>query len=256
MVRSDRNSSRQKQSRTVSSRALSAPNTTVINGKEYTLPQYGKAQQQHRMIFLYIRDSIIWVLVPILIVLGLRFFVFGLYTIPSASMESTLPVGVRVVTRRYGISAKTICRGDIIVFKDTYNWLGTSSSGAALGLSTSSKSSNNYLIKRVIGLPGDTVACAGAGEPITVNGVEIDESDYLDTEVQPSSFAFSTKVTAGNLFVMGDNRSNSSDSRYHSDDGNDGLVPISSVVGIALAVYWPISEWKSLTDGTKVFAKL
>ena len=102
--------------------------------------------------------------------------------------------------------------------------------------------SNRYLIKRVIGLPGDTVTCKGSGEPITVNGKPIDESAYLKSGVNPSDSPFSVTVTDGNVFVLGDNRSNSRDSRYHLDDGNNGLVPYDDIQGVALFRFWPFTR--------------
>ena len=148
----------------------------------------------------------------------------------------------------------------IIVFKDTHGWLSSSESSSTQGgfaglfnKITGNKNDDRYLIKRVIGLPGDTVACEGAGHPITVNGQPINESSYLKPGTDPSDVAFTVRVTAGNIFVMGDNRSNSADSRYHTDDGNNGLVPMSAVTGVAVAVIWPVSQWRGLTGGTKVF---
>lgn len=96
--------------------------------------------------------------------------------------------------------------------------------------------------QRVIGLPGDTVACKGSGEPITVNGKPIDESAYLKSGVNPSDSPFSVTVTDGNVFVLGDNRSNSRDSRYHLDDGNNGLVPYDDIQGVALFRFWPFTR--------------
>ncbi|MDD6374097.1 MAG: signal peptidase I [Bifidobacteriaceae bacterium] len=190
------------------------------------------------------REILHWLIVPVLIVIILRCFFFGLYIIPSGSMENTLDVGDRVVTSRLDASADKIKRGDIIVFRDPANWLNA----------TKTDGESDNLIKRVIGLPGDTVSCEGSGSPITINGVAIDESAYLRSGVQPSEFPFTVTVTDGNLFVLGDNRSNSADSRYHTSDGNDGLVPIADVVGVAKAVYFPFSHMTTLSDHPEVFA--
>ena len=91
------------------------------------------------------------------------------------------------------------------------------------------------------------------GKPVTVNGVAIDETSYIRSGVDPSSFAFSEKVTAGHVFVMGDNRANSADSRYHQDDGDRGLVPISDVVGVGIAKYWPLDRLGAIDDHHEVF---
>ena len=162
-----------------------------------------------------LRDTLIWCGIPIVIVLLVRMFLFGFYVIPSGSMLNTIEPGDRVITSK--LTPK--------VFK----------------------------LQRLIGLPGDTVACEGPGKPVTVNGVAIDETSYIRSGVDPSSFAFSEKVTAGHVFVMGDNRANSADSRYHQDDSSHGLVPVSDVVGIGLVKYWPLNHISTLDAHHDVF---
>ncbi|MBT1173216.1 signal peptidase I [Bifidobacterium sp. MA2] len=191
------------------------------------------------------RDTLIWCGIPILIVLLIRILLVGFYEIPSRSMESTIEPGDRVVTSKLTPRVFDLRRGDVVVFHDPADWLSGEQSGNPLA--------GDYLIKRLIGLPGDTVECEGAGQPITVNGVAIDESAYLKEGVDPSAFPFSVKVTAGHVFVMGDNRANSSDSRYHQDDGDHGLVPISDVVGVGLVRYWPLDRMSTLDAHHEVF---
>ena len=135
-------------------------------------------------------------------------------------------------------------RGDVVVFKDPNNWLNEEQSSAPGG---------GYLIKRLIGLPGDVVECKGAGQPVTINGVAINETSYIRPGVDPSAFPFSVTVTEGRVFVMGDNRANSADSRYHQDDGDRGLVPISDVVGVGIAKYWPLDRLGAIDDHHEVF---
>lgn len=192
------------------------------------------------------RDTLIWCGIPILIVILVRVFLIGTYVIPSRSMESTIEPGDRVVTLKIAPKAFGLKRGDVIVFHDPANWLSNEQSTSPLP--------GDYLIKRVIGLPGDTVACEGAGQPIKVNGVAVTETAYLKNGVQPSAFPFSVTVTEGHVFVMGDNRANSADSRYHQDDGDHGLVPISDVVGVGLCRYWPLNRLGSLDGHHEVFA--
>ena len=135
-------------------------------------------------------------------------------------------------------------RGDVVVFHDPANWL-AGESDSTLG--------EDYLIKRLIGLPGDVVECKGGGSPITINGVGIDETAYIKDGVQPSSFPFKVTVSENHIFVMGDNRSNSADSRYHQDDGDNGLVPIGKVVGVALVRYWPLNRLSTVSGHHDVF---
>ena len=169
-----------------------------------------------------LRDTLIWCGIPIVIVLLVRMFLFGFYVIPSGSMLNTIEPGDRVITSKLTPKVFKLQRGDVVVFKDP-------------------------------GLPGDTVACEGPGKPVTVNGVAIDETSYIRSGVDPSSFAFSEKVTAGHVFVMGDNRANSADSRYHQDDSSHGLVPVSDVVGVGLVKYWPLNHISTLDAHHDVF---
>lgn len=186
---------------------------------------------------------LIWCGVPIIVMLLIRMFLFGFYVIPSGSMRDTIEVGDRVITTLLAPKHIALQRGDIVVFTDPANWL----------QSEDNTYGSNRLIKRLIGMPGDTVACAGPGQPVTINGVAIDESSYIRPGVDPSSFAFNVTVTADHVFVMGDNRSNSADSRYHQDDGSNGLVPIDDVEGVALFTYWPISRMGVLDAHHEVF---
>ena len=191
-----------------------------------------------------LRDTLIWCGIPIVIVLLVRMFLFGFYVIPSGSMLNTIEPGDRVITSKLTPKVFKLQRGDVVVFKDPDHWLQQENSGRFGG---------DYLIKRLTGLPGDPVACEGPGKPVTVNGVAIDETSYIRSGVDPSSFAFSEKVTAGHVFVMGDNRANSADSRYHQDDSSHGLVPVSDVVGVGLVKYWPLNHISTLDAHHDVF---
>ena len=164
--------------------------------------------------------------------------------IPSRSMMDTTVPGDRVVTSKLTPKIFDLQRGDVVVFKDPNNWLNEEQSSAPGG---------GYLIKRLIGLPGDVVECKGAGQPVTINGVAINETSYIRPGVDPSAFPFSVTVTEGRVFVMGDNRANSADYRYHQDDGDRGLVPISDVVGVGIAKYWPLDRLGAIDDHHEVF---
>ncbi|WP_236023603.1 signal peptidase I [Bifidobacterium miconis] len=191
------------------------------------------------------RDFLIWCGVPVLVVLLVRILLIGCYVIPSGSMMNTIEPGDKVVTSKLTPRVFDLKRGDVVVFKDPANWLSAEYSGNLGG---------DYLIKRLIGLPGDVVECEGAGQPVKVNGVAVDETSYLRPGVEPSAFPFRVEVTAGHVFVLGDNRANSADSRYHQDDGDHGLVPVDDVVGVAVARYWPIDRIGLFADHRDVFA--
>ncbi len=227
--------------------------TSVRPPRTVTSPraQHQKAPEKkpeptgHRSASSTAREITLAILIPVLIVVLIRLFIADIYVIPSGSMLNTLQIGDRIVTSRIEGQHGQIHRGDVIVFKDPDNWLSGESSGGIL--------SSSYLVKRVIGLPGDTVACKGSGSPVTINGHAIDESSYLKPGVNPSDISFSVKVSAHHLFVMGDNRANSADSRYHLSDGQGGLVPISDVQGVAKFVYWPVTHWRGLGRDDAVY---
>lgn len=192
----------------------------------------------------------------------LRAFIFQVFEIPSGSMENTLQVGDRVVSIKVG----SFERGDIVVFADPADWLppnyvevGPVQRGLEfIGLLPSS--STRHLIKRVIGMPGDRVTCCSTDGRLSVNGVALDETSYLYTasngvQVAPSDLQFDITVPAGRIFVMGDHRNASGDSRVHlCDPGIDGLpqgmtafVPIEDVVGPAAVIIAPLNRLTRLT---------
>jgi signal peptidase I len=200
------------------------------------------------------RELLVIVVVAAVLTLLVKAFVVQVYRIPSASMENTLQIGDRVLVNKLVYHFRGIARGDIIVFSGQDSWgpdaPPPSNNGfvrlwddvlSDIGLS----SSQTYYIKRVIGLPGDRVACCTDGK-VTVNGVPLTETSYLYPGDAPS-FPFKTvTVPAGHLWVMGDHRGDSDDSRYHSNDPGDGAIPINEVVGRAFFIVWPPSQIRDL----------
>ena len=187
----------------------------------------------------------------------LRGFVGQMFLIPSVSMENTLQVEDRVVVEKLS----SIERGEVIVFSDPGGWLtGTTARergpiGKALEfVGVLPDTSTEHLIKRVIGLSGDRVACCDEAGRLTVNGQALNEGSYLFTEldgapIQPSRIKFGVVVPAGHLYVMGDNRDHSRDSRCHLNDvqggratGQNAFVAEDLVVGRAIAVVWPFDR--------------
>ncbi len=188
------------------------------------------------------------------------------FYIPSGSMEDTLLVGDRVVVSKLTPGPFDLERGDVVVFQDPGGWLDTvplpertGVSGAVhdllvfVGLLPSE--SEDHLIKRVIGLPGDRVACCDSEGRLLVNGRPVDET-YVRAGDEPSSLTFDITVPEGRVWVMGDHRSDSEDSRYHDPKGTgaQGSVPIADVTGRAVGIVWPFERFSWLTDHSEVFA--
>lgn len=205
-----------------------------------------------------------WKEVPILLVIafGLAFlvktFVVQAFYIPSGSMENTLQVGDRVLVNKVVYHLRPIERGDIVVFNgvdsftpevriaepsgpiaQTFTWL-----GRTFGFAPPDE---RDFVKRVIGVAGDHVVCCNAKGQVTVNGVALEESEYLYPGNAPSDANFDIVVPEGKLWVMGDHRAASSDSRAHLGDPGGGFVPTDRVIGRAFAVVWPFSDAQILS---------
>jgi signal peptidase I len=211
-----------------------------------------------------IRETVIVVAIALVLSLLVKTFLVQAFFIPSQSMEDTLLIGDRVIVSKLTPGPFPLERGDIVVFVDPGGWLGPTEAApqpsplrraiAFVGLLPND--SNNHLIKRVIGMPGDHVVCCDEDGLITVNGQPLDETYVRDGSV-PSERDFDIRVPAGRVWVMGDNRQESEDSRFHDDGkGNTGSVPISLVTGRAVAVVWPLSHAARLTRPGAVFAKV
>jgi signal peptidase I len=203
--------------------------------------------------------------VALAIALVLKTFLVQAFVIPSGSMEQTIRIGDRVmVDKLTPWFGATPHRGDVVVFKDPGGWLMGEPAPKPdpvvikqvkdvftfIGLLPASGEQD--LIKRVVGVGGDTVACCDTQGHVTVNGTPLDEP-YLYPGNPPSQIRFTVHVPKGRLFVMGDHRSDSADSRYHLSDMADGkrtqgTIPQSLVVGRAVVIGWPIGHWARLRE--------
>lgn len=184
----------------------------------------------------------------------IKTFLVQAFVIPSGSMQNTLEINDRVLVNRFANwMGDQPHRGDVVVFKDPGDWLEEQPSKpknlfsktlTAVGLLPED---NGDLIKRVIGVGGDHVACKGQGAPVTVNGVPLAESAYLYPGNVPSWQAFDVVVPPGHLWVMGDHREVSQDSRPHEAmKKGDGMVPVGNVVGIAVLKVWPPAHFGTM----------
>jgi signal peptidase I len=200
------------------------------------------------------RDLLIIVVAAAALTLVVKAFVVQVYKIPSASMENTLQIGDRVLANKLVYRFRPIARGDVVVFSGQDSWGPDAPPPPSdpvvrvwdgllsdIGLS----SSQTYYVKRVIGLPGDKVACCTDGK-LTVNGVPLSETSYLYPGDAPSFPFRSVTVPAGHLWVMGDHRGDSDDSRYHTSDPGGGAIPEDEVVGRAFLIIWPPSQIRDL----------
>ncbi len=167
------------------------------------------------------------------------------FYIPSGSMNDTLVLDDRILVQKVSYWAGEPERGDIVVFSDPGGWLGpdevrTPHSPVARGLEMFGLyPTGGHLVKRVIGVGGDRVVCCDDNSRITVNGVPLHEESYLAAQEKPSLIRFDVKVPDGYLWVQGDNRSNSADSRVHLGDPGGGFIPVDDVVGKVFMVVWP-----------------
>ena len=197
------------------------------------------------------------VLLTLVVAALVRTFLVQPFYIPSGSMENTLQVGDRVLVDKLSYRFGDISRGDIVVFNGLDSFTpevdvdeppnallrGLRSVGAALGLAPPGETD---FIKRVVGLPGDRVRCCDAQDRVTVNGQPLDESAYLYAGDQPSDSPFDVVVPPGRLWVMGDHRAASADSRAHTGDPGGGTVPEDKVIGRAFSVVWPLDRLTGL----------
>ena len=201
------------------------------------------------------RELPILVAVALLLAVLIKSFALQAFFIPSGSMENTLEVNDRVLINKLVYDFRGIHRGDIIVFDGDGSWYPGSVPSNSNPFSQFFSNltsmfgfggSDVILVKRVIGLPGDRVACCDAQGRVTVNGVPLSEQSYLFPGDVPSLVRFNIVVPASHLWMMGDHRSVSDDSRGHLGDPGGGTVPESAVLGRAFIIIWPPSRWRIL----------
>ncbi|MER7206569.1 signal peptidase I [Streptosporangium sp. NPDC020072] len=203
------------------------PENRPVTPEDEPSPQPEKKGSKRKSLI----ESALLLLGGVLVALLLRLIVLDSFAIPSESMENTLINGDRVFVNKL---SGTPDRGDVVVFK---GWDGEDT------------------IKRVIAVGGDTVKCCDAQGRITVNGVPLDEKAYLHPDDFPSGEKFEKVVPKGRLWVMGDHRSASADSRTHEEQEGEGTISEKAVIGRAFAIYWPFSR-VGLLSTPETFTKL
>ena len=198
-----------------------------------------------------LREFPILVIVALAVSLLIKTFLVQFFYIPSGSMENTLQIQDRVAVNKVPFISGSINRGDVVVFRDPANWLpepfeGTDNKVIAkikdglVAVGILPNPAKQYLVKRVIGVAGDQVVCCSNGK-LTINGKETNEP-YIFAGNKPSDLDFNVTVPEGKIWVMGDHRGSSADSRYHQDDVNNGFVPVDKVTGRVYAIIWPFKN--------------
>ncbi|KQV26510.1 MULTISPECIES: signal peptidase I [unclassified Microcella] len=221
---------------------------------------------RRRGILLFLRDVVIIVGVALLISFLIKTFLIRSFYIPSDSMMNTLVRNDRIIVNQLVPEVVPIERGDVVVFRDPGGWLNPAPQpeapplqaaldwlGAIVGISA--PDSDEHLVKRVIGLPGDRVVCCNDLGQMSVNGVPLEEP-YVRLPAGSTAVSaddFQAEVPADSLWVMGDNRWDSADSRYNRDTFTEGFVPFDDVVGRAVVISWPIDRWTWLDNYPLVF---
>lgn len=216
----------------------------------------------------FVRDVLVILLIAVVASFLIKTFLIRSFYIPSESMVKTLQVDDRIIVNQLEPRFIPIQRGDVVVFTDPGNWLEpvrvapqaplVKAVDTVLGvIGLSAPDSNDHLVKRVIGLPGDRVECCDDKGRLLINGEPIDEP-YIElptTTANASPTDFDITVPQGSLWVMGDNRDHSGDSAYHhaTDPGRE-FVPVENVVGRAVLVSWPLPRWSVLDNYASVFA--
>jgi signal peptidase I len=217
--------------------------------------QSGKPAGRGRRKRSFWREFPVLVVVALLLAVVIKTYAIQAFFIPSGSMENTLEINDRVLVNKLVYDVRSIHRGDIVVFNGDGSWdPGTPPRntnfvvkfGQGFASMFGFGHPGDILIKRVIGLPGDKVACCDAQGRVTVNGVPLREQSYLYPGDSPSEIRFNIVVPPGRLWVMGDHRLISDDSRNHLGEPGGGTVPENAVIGRAFVIIWPPSRWRVL----------
>jgi len=197
-----------------------------------------------------LREFPILVIVALAVSLIIKSFLVQFFYIPSGSMENTLQINDRVAVNKIPFISNSIKRGDVVVFRDPANWLpepyadnqnkiiAKIKDGLVL-VGVLPNPAKQYLVKRVIGVAGDNVV--GKDGVVTINGKKTTEP-YIFAGNKASELDFNVTVPEGKIWVMGDHRGASADSRYHQDDVNNGFVPESKVTGRVVGIIWPLKN--------------
>ena len=201
------------------------------------------------------------VVIAVVLSFLIKTFLFRAFFIPSESMVNTLDVDDRIFVNLLVPEPFALSRGDVVVFRDTKGWLPPAAAKTQgpftwvqdgltfVGLLPDN--TDQHLVKRVIGLPGDHVVCCDAGGKLTINGTPVDET-YINPAEVPQVRNFDVTVPEGKVWVMGDNRNHSADSRAHMEN-DGGFIDLKNLEGKAAVIAWPLNRIKTLDNYPDVF---
>ncbi len=206
----------------------------------------------------FFREFPALVVIALAVSLFIKTFLVQFFYIPSGSMENTLQIKDRVAVNKVPFISKSIERGDVIVFRDPANWLPIPAEEggnkvvkvlheALIAAGVLPNPAKQFLVKRVIGVAGDHVVCCSKAGNLLINGAETKEP-YIFAGNKPSEINFNVTVPEGKVWVMGDHRGASADSRYHQDDINNGFVPVSKITGRVFGIIWPFNHFGSVAS--------
>ncbi|WP_314647246.1 signal peptidase I [uncultured Microbacterium sp.] len=224
--------------------------------------------KRRRGLLVFLRDVLVIIVIAALVSFVVKTFIVRSFYIPSASMERTLIVKDRILVDELTPRWTDYHRGDVVVFKDPGGWLDAQPQtppapplvqavdGVLTFIGLSASDSQDHLVKRIIGLPGDHVVCCNALGQITINGASVDELDYLNLpkgDTSASNMPFDVTVPDDSLWLLGDNRDRSRDSREHQDLPSGGFVPVANVVGKAFLTTWPLDRIGAIDGHYDIF---
>lgn len=232
--------------------------STGSRGSHSKSAKEGKA---HSPLYLWLKEVATVVVIAVVLSFLIKTFLFRAFYIPSESMVNTLDVNDRIFVNLLVPEPFALERGDVVVFKDTKGWLVPTPEKADgpftwvqdgltfVGLLPDN--SEQHLVKRVIGLPGDHVVCCDVGGKLTINGDAVDEK-YINPAEVPDIRNFDVVVPDGKIWVMGDNRNHSADSRAHQES-NGGFIDMPDIEGKAAVIAWPLNRITGLGNYPDVF---
>lgn len=232
---------------------------TPGSGEQRDHAAHKATKDKKRGLGAWLREVLTIVVIALLLSFLIKTFLFRAFYIPSGSMEETLEINDRIFVNLLVPEPIDLNRGDVVVFKDTKGWLPETVEkesnpvrDALTFVGLLPDESQQHLVKRVIGTEGDHVVCCDADGRITVNGEPLDEP-YLYPGAAPSDTPFDVVVPEGKVWVMGDHRNASADSREHQNGEGGGFVDVDDIEGKAVVTAWPLNRIGGVSSYDEVF---